>query len=181
MKKNIFLILLALTATYSQAFSQTSWKAYSGTIVFKIKNRGSTVTGSLGALKSTLLFSPDKLASSSLKGTVDVATIKTGIDKRDKDLQDEKYFDAGKYKLIDVSSVKLYKKGNAYAGLFNVTIKGVTKQMEIPFQFIQQGNNAEFKGSFTLNRRDFNVGTKGGLAMMLSDDVNVSIDVKTKS
>lgn len=177
--KNI-IIMLVVSAMSSAVMGQTNWKATGGSVDFKIKNRGSAVKGSLNHLDATLLFSPDKLASSSLKGSVDVATVKTGIGKRDKDLQGEKYFDAGRYKLIEISSVKLYKKGNGYAGMFNVTIKGTTKQMEIPFEFTQQDNNAEFKSSFPLNRRDFSVGGKSGLAMFLADEVDVSIDVKAK-
>src|ERR1019366_3429032 len=159
----------------AMAFCQTTWKASSGSVSFKIKNAGVTVTGRFSGLNTSLIFSPNKLSSSSLKGSLEVSTIKTGIDKRDADLKGDKYFDAGKYKLIEVKSIKLYKKGAQYAGLFNVTIKGVTKQVEIPFEFSQHGNEAEFKGNVTINRRDFGV---GGKTLTMADDADVSIDVK---
>jgi polyisoprenoid-binding protein YceI len=162
------------------AFSQTTWNANKGIVTFKIKNAGSNVDGSFTGMQATLVFSPDKLDASQLGGTVQVSTINTGISQRDHDLQGEKYFNAGKYPSIEIKSTKLYQKGNGYAGMFNVTIKGTTKQVEIPFTFTQNGNEAEFSGSFGINRRDFGVGTKGGLGMMLSDDVHVSIDVKAK-
>ena len=169
----MFLLILPVLA-----FSQVTWKPYEHDISFKIKNAGVTVTGRFGIVKTELKFSPDKLAASSLKGYVEVPTIKTGIDKRDKDLQEEKYFNSGKYKLVEVASTKLYKKGNQYAGEFNITIKGETKQMEIPFEFYRNGNNAEFKANFTINRRDFGV---GGDNLIMSDEVNVTIIVKAKS
>ena len=174
--KKIFLIS-ALSLLPAIAFCQAQWQATSGEVSFTIKNAGVTVTGRFSGLKADLLFSPDKLGSSSLKGSVEVATIKTGLDKRDKDLLEEKYFDAGKHKEIEVASVKLAKKGAAYTGTFNVTIKGVTKQVEIPFTFTQAGGQGEFKGSFTINRRDYGVGDK---SMMMADDLAVSIDVKAK-
>jgi polyisoprenoid-binding protein YceI len=142
---------------------------------------GSTVKGHFGRLNTTLVFSPDKLASSSLRGSVEVGTINTGNKTRDKDLQDNKYFNAARYKLIEVRSTALSRRGAQYTGTFNVTIKGVTRQVEIPFDFIQNGRNGEFKAGFTINRRDFGVGTKSGLAMALSDDVRVNIDVRVKS
>lgn len=179
MKKKLIIFSFALF-TSLLAFGQTKWNAYSGVVVFKIKNAGATVTGRFSNMKASLLFSADNLAASSLKGTVEVNTIKTGIDKRDKDLKQEKYFDETKYKLIEISSVRLYKKGTQLVGLFNVTIKGTTKQIEIPFEFTQNGDAASFKGDFMLKRRDFNVGTKGGLAIAMSDDVNVSIEVNAK-
>ena len=108
---------------------------------------------------------------------MEVATINTGINKRDKDLQAEKYFNAEKYPLIEVKSVKLYARDGKFAGLFHVTIKGVTKQVEIPFSFTKSGNEAEFSGSFPLNRKDFGV---GGNNVIMSDNLTVNILVKAR-
>ncbi len=96
---------------------------------------------------------------------------------RDNDLKKEKYFNADGYKLIEVKSTKLYKKGTQFRGLFNVTIKGATKQIEIPFEYSVNGNEAEFTGSFTLNRSDFGI---GGKTLTMADEVEVSILVKAK-
>jgi polyisoprenoid-binding protein YceI len=172
------LLVLLFIVFPTVVFSQTTWKPVSSEISFKIKNAGITVTGRFTGLKADLRFSPDKLNASHLKASVEVATIKTGIDKRDEDLQEEKYFNADKYKLIEMESVKLDKKGAQYSGLFKVTIKGVTKQVEIPFDFKQTGSEAEFTGSFTINRRDYGV---GGKTLTMSDDAVVSIDIKAKS
>ena len=177
MRQKLYLVLLSVVVP-ALAFAQTTWKPTSSEISFKIKNAGATVTGRFTGLQTTLKFSPDKLSSSSLDGSVDVATIKTGIDKRDKDLLEEKYFDADKFKKIELKSTKLYKKGEQFAGLFNVTIKGVTKQVEVPFEFKQTGSDATFNSSFTINRRDFGV---GGKSMMMSDDLTVNIVLKAKS
>jgi polyisoprenoid-binding protein YceI len=179
MKSIVFTSILLLAQLTS--FSQTKWTATSGSVTFTIKNMGSTVKGHFGRLNTTLLFSPDKLASSSLRGSVQVGTINTGNSTRDGDLQGDKYFNADQYKLIEVRSTRLSKKGTQYIGTFNVTMKGVSKQVEIPFDFIQHGRDAEFKASFTINRRDFGIGSKSGLAMTMSDDVNVIIDVKARS
>jgi polyisoprenoid-binding protein YceI len=171
-----FLLALALAFSCS-AFAQTIWHQQSYDISFHIKHTGMGVNGSFGNLKATLVFSPDNLSASSLKGTVDVSTINTGIGARNNSLKKESYFDADKYKTIEVVSKKIYTKGTAYAGMFDVTIKGVTKEVEIPFEFIQLGDEAEFKGSFPLNRRDFNV---GGASMLMADKLEVNIDIKVK-
>ena len=174
---NKLFLIVALCFAPFFGFSQAHWQATSGEVMFKIKNAGVTVTGRFSGLKTALVFSADKPGSSSLKGSVDVATIKTGIDKRDQDLLGDKYFDAAKYKQIEISSVSLEKKGSAYSGKFNVTIKGVTKQVEIPFTFTESGGQGAFKGDFTINRRDFGV---GGKSMMMADELTVNIDVKAK-
>lgn len=160
------------------AFAQTKWQPVTYNVSFKIKNAGVIVSGKFTGLKTDLKFSPDKLNTSHLKGTVEVPTIKTGIGKRDEDLKNEKYFNAKKYNLIEVASTKLYKKDAQYAGMFNVTIKGVTKQVEIPFEYIQNGKEAEFKGTFIINRRDYGV---GGKTLTMSEDADVTIYIKAKS
>ena len=170
----MFVLLLLVPAI---VFGQT-WKPEEYEVSFKIKNAGVTVTGRFTGLKTNLVFNPADLAKSALSASVDVTTIKTGINKRDEDLQEEQYFNSGKYKLIEMKSTKLYAKDGKYAGMFNVTIKGVTKQVEIPFEFTRNGNDAEFKGSFDLNRRDFGV---GGSSMMMGDNLTVSIMIKAKS
>ena len=176
MKKIALISVLLIFLFQGIAFSQ-EWSPVTYTISFNIKNAGLTVNGRFTGLKTSLVFSPDKLAASSLKASVEVATIKTGIAMRDDDLQGERYFNTDKYKLIEVASAKLYKKGTQYAGMFNVTIKGVTKQMEILFEFKETGNEASFTGSFPISRKDFGI---GGRTLTMSDDVTVNIHINAK-
>lgn len=173
-KLTLFWICLLLPC---YGFSQQTWVPTSQDISFKIKNAGIAVNGTFDGWRSELVFSPDKLGTSSLKSTIQVSSIKTGIGLRDEHLKGETYFHADSFKAIQVVSAKLYLKGNDYAGLFHVTIKGVTKDIEIPFQFNQLADEAEFKGSFVLNRRDFGV---GGKSLTMSDEVTVTIEIKAK-
>jgi polyisoprenoid-binding protein YceI len=158
--------------------AQKNWNAVTQDISFKIKNAGITVNGTFDGGHAELFFSPDHLSASSLKARVEVKTIKTGIGLRDEHLKGETYFNADTFKTINIESKSLYIKGNNYAGMFNVTIKGVTKQIEIPFEFNQIADEAVIKGSFTLNRRDFGV---GGKSLTMSDEVTVKIEIKAKS
>ena len=135
------------------------------------------VTGRFPGVTTNLLFSPDNLKASKLQGFAGVGSINTGINKRDKDLQVKNYFYADSFSQISIVSESLYTKGTQYAGIFDITIKGVTRKVEIPFEFNQLGSEAEFKGTFKLNRRDFNV---GGYSLILSDNLEVNLDIKAK-
>ena len=76
-----------------------TWKPGDYEISFKIRNAGLNVTGRFTGLRANLIFDPADLAKSSLSASVDVTSIKTGIRKRDDDLQEEQYFNsAGEYK-----------------------------------------------------------------------------------
>jgi len=174
MKRFAMIALLIFSFTCN---AQTSWKPTTSAVSFKIRNAGLTVTGRFSNFRGDMKFSPDKLAGSHLQGSVEVSTINTGISKRDKDLQHEKYFNSTKYKVIELSSTKLYQKGSQYAGMFKVTMKGITKEMEIPFTFVQKGNNATFSATFTINRRDFGI---GGKTLTMADDADVTVVVTAK-
>ena len=150
----------------------------SSKITFKIKNAGITVDGSFSDLQADIKFDPNNLDKSVLKASVGAASIKTGIKKRDKDLQMRKYFDVEKYPRIKMTSKKIKRiEKNKYKGTFDLTIKGVTKQVEIPFTYSGKENEGTFSTTFTVNRRDFGVGSK---SLILSDEATVSIEVATK-
>ena len=176
-RKYKFLLLLSFLLFSSAAFCQTNWKPTVATVSFKIKNAGFTVNGSFKGFSGELLFDPNALSSSSLHASVSAATINTDNNSRDNHLKSDDYFDAAAYPIIDVKSGNLYKKDNGFAGIFNVTIKNKTKQVEIPFTFTSNEATAIFEGSFEIDRRDFGV---GGNSIIMGDNVTISIIVNAK-
>lgn len=49
----------------------------------------------------------------------------------------------------------------APVSLIDLTIKGITRPVSIPFTFSKNGDEAQFAGSFELHRKDFNLERKG--------------------
>jgi polyisoprenoid-binding protein YceI len=143
-------------------------------ITFSIKGPFGTVHGSMTGLKSTILFDKSDLAGSSIRASVDPKTISTGIKLRNRDLQKEKYLDADNHPLISFRSEKIEKSGNGYKTIGDLTLKGVTKRIEIPFSFSEKGNSGVFKGSFTLQRQDFAVGKSGG---SIGSTISINLEV----
>ena len=144
-------------------------------ITFKIKNAGITVDGLLSDLKAEIRFDPKALDKSELRASVAVATIKTGIKMRDRDLQGSKYFYVEKYPQIKMVSKKIKDMGkDQYKGTFALTIRDVTKEVEVPFTYTQAKGIGTFKGNFTIDRRDFGV---GGNSIILSDNVKIFIEL----
>ena len=123
------------------------------------------------------MFDTEKTETSVFDVTVDVNSINTGIRMRDTDLKKEKYFHAEKFPLIRLTSTSVKKDGSIKDGYkFNgtVVIKGIKKEISFPFTATSQGQGYLFKGSFPLNRRDFNV---GGSSISLSDNLTVTLAV----
>ena len=144
-------------------------------VTFKIKSMLGTVDGSVGGLKGTISFDPTDIQNSKMDVTLDLSTIKTGIDKRDKDIKEEEtWFDIAKYPLIAFKSSRVTKTGAGYVLDGTLTIKGVSKKAQIPFTFSDTGGKGAFIGTLKLNRLDFNVGKSSSA---VKDDVEVSINV----
>ncbi|HTJ11199.1 MAG TPA: YceI family protein [Dinghuibacter sp.] len=141
-------------------------------VSFSVKGPlGGTVHGTLGGLKADIKFDEHNLSASSMHATVDVKTIKTGNDKRDRDLCNEStWFDVAKNPTIAFTSRSITKAASGYAAAGDLTIKGVTKPYTIPFTF----DGKVFKGTFVVKRQDFDLGK------MVGDEVTVNLTVPVK-
>ena len=147
-------------------------------ITFKIKSMLGTVDGTVGGLKGAIAFDPNDVKNSTVDVTLDLSTIKTGMDKRDKDIKEEAaWFDVAKYPLIAFKSSSVTKNASGYIVDGTLTIKGISKKAQIPFTFGETAGNGNFTGTLKINRLDFNVGKPSSA---VKDDVEVSINVPVK-
>ena len=174
MKKFFAAIILFTVASTGFSFAQTA--VSHSVISFKIKNLGINTNGTIGGLQADVHFNPADLATSTLTATVDVATLNTDNNSRDEHLKSEDFFDLAKYPKISLKSVSFkHKSGDSYIGTFNLTIKDKTKQLDIPFTYVDKGSALAFNSAFKINRRDFGV---GGSSLILSDEVNITIEAE---
>ncbi|WP_448701756.1 YceI family protein [Mucilaginibacter sp. AW1-3] len=174
--KRISLIILLLGATLL-ANAQTKHTVTKSSVTYQIKNMGFTTNGKFGGVEATILFDKAQLATSSIEASVAVKTINSDDDMRDEHLRKEGFFDADHYPKITLKSVSFKQTGsNNYTGDFDLTIKGKTKRIQLPFTYVPKGNIATFTGSFKLNRLDFGV---GDTSVVLSNEVTVFLNVET--
>lgn len=169
------LITLFLNLLLFSVQAQTEWKLARGsTVTFVIKNAKLKVDGKLEGLQTVIKFDGQNLSTSSIEASVQTQTINTDNATRDGHLRKEEYFDVVKYPKISIKSVSFSKSGNNYKGKFKLTIKGVTKEIEIPFTYTENIGSADFKGSFTINRLDYKVGES---SWILSDNLIISLNI----
>ena len=165
------LVLILIGLNIPSAWAQTGWKVDTYVVEFEITNAGVTVDGNLSGLRYQLAFSPDALAQSKIVASVDVNTIETGIGARDSHLKDEDYFEVEKYPTIRMESKSFRKTGtDRYVGTFSLTIRDVTRQIEVPFEFTRTGNQAKLAGEFMIDRLDYGVGES---SWVMGDEVDV--------
>ena len=159
------------------AESNGNWKIDAGnsSIGFRVKNFGKDVPGSIGGLSGSINFDKDKPENAKFDASVQVKTINTENKKRDDDLMADKYFNESAHPLIHFKSTKVEKKGDGYVASGDLTIKGVTHPLAMPFNYEEKNNAAVFSSSFTINRHDYNIGGKGPIK---GDDIHVKLKVQ---
>jgi polyisoprenoid-binding protein YceI len=121
----------------------------------------STVNGRFPSVEGTINYDPKDVTNSTVKAVIKTPTITTDNETRDNDLKSAKYFEVAKYPEIKFESTKIEKRGDQYVAIGNLTIKDVTKQVELPFTV----NVAEMGGqkhlgadaTLTINRMDYHV------------------------
>lgn len=169
-------ILIAMAFTFFSAWAVNLKPVDSeDAVTFVIKNFGINTKGSFRGLKGTINWDATNPSASSFNVSVDAKTINTAIDARDKDLRGEIYFNTDKYPTIDFSSTQISGTNGNYRVTGNLTMKGITKTISFPFTVTSSGAGYLFKGEFTINRLDYNI---GGNSMVLSDNVDVNLNVQ---
>jgi polyisoprenoid-binding protein YceI len=146
-------------------------------VTFTISNFGKEVQGSIGGLEGAIFFDEKDLKNSTFDTRVKVKTIDTGISKRDKDLMNEKYFDESKFPEITFKSDKIERSGKDFSASGNLTIKGKTLPIQMPFTFERKESSGIFKSQFTIKRLDYGI---GGTGPIMGKDVNVNLIVVAK-
>jgi polyisoprenoid-binding protein YceI len=131
------------------------------------------VEGSFSGLKAMVDFPESHSETARIQGSVEVSGIQTGIGMRDRHLKGKEYFDAAAFPQISMKLQKLERSGNQLSGLFQLNMKGKTKEFRLPVQFNKKSQTtSSMETSFTLNRLDFGVGSS---SWTLGDEVAVRV------
>ena len=167
---------MAVILTANIGFSQSKSTINKSKISFKIKNLGINTGGTIGGLQANIQFNPADLAASSVEASVETKTINTDNDSRDEHLRSDDFFGVARYPKITLKSVSFkHNGGKNYTGTFNLTIKDKTKQIDVPFTYVDEGNNVVIKGNFKIDRLDFGI---GGNSMILGNEVSISVEAE---
>ena len=152
-------------------------------VQFKVKHLViSTVTGSFNKFQGTVEADTDDFTNASINFSLDVDSIDTNQPQRDGHLKSTEFFDAAAFPHITFASTSFTKKsGSDYSLKGKLTVKGVTKEVELAVEFggIAADPYGNIKAGFDItgvvNRKDF-----GLVATMVTEAGNIVVgdDVK---
>lgn len=173
--KNIKLALGALTVLAASAFTaiqSTNWKLKED--AYSVTFKGKKVEGIIKGLKTNISFDEAKPENSKITASLDVNSINTGNGMKNKHAKSEDALAADKFPTINFESVSVTGKNGTYTAHGKLTIKGITKDINLPFTFENKGAGAEFKGKFSIAPKDYNI-TKGGTPETLEIEISTPV------
>lgn len=171
-KIQITLLLLFLgVSLFAQKIDTTKSK-----VDFEVSNMAvNTVEGTFSGMKGDVNFDERDLEKSSFNVCVDVKTVDTDSKGRDEHLLKDDFFNVDSFPTICFKSTAIKKSADGYLATGKLTMRGVTKEVEIPFTYIDK----TFKGTLTVNRLDYNVGEDVG-GFMVGKEIEMVITCVTK-
>ncbi len=146
----------------------------------------SKVRGSFTTFSGTVTVPEDRLATV-VDVTIDPTSVSTGDAMRDGHLKNNDFFDTEAFPTWQFKSTAVKAKGSSYALVGNLTVRGVTKPVELDVEFEGIGtdpyNNtkAGFSATGEVNRKDwgveFNIPMEAG-GFVIGDKVKLELDVQ---
>lgn len=167
--KNLALLAVALFSL--AAFTTTSlWKSdkMHSQLGFAVNHLGiSEVHGYFTDFDATITSEKDDFSDAKITLKGNTNSIYTRVQMRDDHLKSPDFFDAQQYPTFYFQSTKIKSDGkNEYKVTGDLTIKGITKQVELELDFHgttvnpqSKQTTAGFKIEGKINRLDFGVGT----------------------
>ena len=147
-------------------------------VEFSVGGPFGTVHGNFTGLEAEIHFDPAAPGGGTIQASIDAKTVSSGIGLRNRHLRnEEQWLNTDKYPRISYKSTRIEKTGSGYKLTGNLTIKDVTRPIEIPFTFTSSGNSGEFKGQFSFKREDFHLGSSGGT---VGDMITIALDIPVK-
>jgi polyisoprenoid-binding protein YceI len=180
--KKVFLSFV-FTLLSVLGFAQTEWAVdpMHSSVNFNIKHMGiSFVQGRFDSFKGRVTTESTNLDNAVFDFGVEVSSINTGVEMRDRHLKSADFFDVEKYPAISFHSTSITKDKNSYILKGTLKIKETVKEISVPVTFggvtkNQQGKEVMgFQTKFTVNRLDYGIKydpTGAGVAK----DVEVSL------
>lgn len=186
--KNLTTILSLAMST--MAFAQTNWKLDNShsNVKFAVEHLAVSETeGNFKSFDGTLVSKNADFTDADITFTVDVKSINTDNEMRDKHLQGDDFFNAEKYPQMKFKSSSFKKvSGNKYILEGDLTIRDVTKKVK--FDVVYRGTQkdpygntkAGFKATGSIKRMEYglkwNVMTEA--ISVVADDVNIVVNLE---
>ena len=158
------------------------------TVGFVARHMGlSKVRGQFTKFDGTIEGDPSDITTAKARFEVDLASVDSGNPDRDGHLKSADFFDVEKNPTMTFVSKSITGSGDEYKVLGDLTIKGVTKEVELTYEHGGEGvdpyGNRKLGGTLTgtIKRSEWgltwNVALEAG-GWLVSDNIKIEIDLQ---
>ena len=147
------------------------------------------VKGSFTDFSGEIMLDAEDMTKSSVNVTIKTASVSTNNERRDGHLKSGDFFDVEAHPEITFRSSRVEKKGDGYVAYGALTMRGVSKDIELPFMLagpIKMGDKSRLgvEAGLTIKRQDYGVSWNrtldiGGVAV--SDEVKIELNIEAVS
>jgi polyisoprenoid-binding protein YceI len=184
--RNVYLagVISLAFAAHARAGDSYKFDQNGSTIAFSVRHLLGTARGQFHRFSGTIDLDREQPEKSSVSARIEVASIDTGISKRDTHLRSADFFDAQKFPAITFKSRAVKRTGERQAEVAgDLTMHGITRPMILHVEMLSQAADGRSRWKVTtapLSRREFGLMFSSTAEAMsgISQDVNVNIEIE---
>jgi polyisoprenoid-binding protein YceI len=142
------------------------------------------VEGTFTDIDAVIMYDEVDLTKSSVTAIIQAASINTSDSDRDRDLRSPEFFDVKKFPTLRFQSKHIEKRGENYVMLGSLTIRDVTRDVEIPLVWRQkkaldiwQNHRIAFDGQLAINRKDYGVAGPAFWNNAISNAITIGLKI----
>jgi polyisoprenoid-binding protein YceI len=159
-----------------------------GLVRFTVKLAGlSDVEGRFTETDAAITYNDADLAKSSVTALIHASSIDTAEKERDVHLCTSDFFDCAKFPAIRFQSKRIEKRGSSWVAIGDLTVHGITHDLELPFEWTQKkavdpfGNDRiGFESHYRLKRSDYGMPGPKFWGQLISDEVDVLLRISAR-
>ena len=150
----------AAAAPAAAPIAAANWDIQAGRshIRFTAKQEGSPFSGEFQAFSGIINFDPAAPQNGSVKITVPLKSVDAGSNDRNSTLPGKVWFSAKAFPEAVYRSSEISKDGDGYIAKGELTLKGLSVPLDIPFNLDIKGDTAVMTGAVEMDRTQWKVG-----------------------
>jgi polyisoprenoid-binding protein YceI len=182
-------LFLATVSAFAQQAATWNIDSNHSTAQFTVRHFGiSNVSGSFTKVSGSVVLNDKDITQSQVSASIDVNSVDTRVEARDKDLKSDHFFGVEKYPTIEFKSKKIVNAGGKLQMIGDLTMHGTTREVTLdivgptppladPYGNWRRGISA----TTSINRKDFNLLYNKALGTgeaVVGDIVKIQIDAE---
>jgi len=169
-------VLCAIPAAQAVEYNRVNTTA--SQISFTYNQMGSRMYGTFGKFEATLDFDTDNLASAHTTLHIDLNSIDAGSEDANTELVKPAWFDTAKFPVAVFESSRFTQVAeHRYLIAGQLTLKGITREVEVPVELKPDSDIGIFDGELLLKRDEFGLGAGEWADTVVSKDIAIKFKV----